>query len=289
MTMLSNRVETFAHVNGVDLAYELLDFTDPWRTDEPETVLLHHGYSRNKSFWTHWVPLLAGHFRLLRFDERGCGASSKPKEAGAYTVAELTRDAIGLMDRLAIDKVHWVGESSGGIVGMSAALDHPGRLRSLTMMNTPFRRPKEATSAYTLGEPDFASAIRKYGVGGFCRQTIDYRIDRSKAPSEMVEWYIAEMDKTEPHIAIAYNAELGRGDLWPRLPEVRVPILMLTSQSKLAKEDEMEAMRERLPDARLVAIEGYGHGIHLIAAERCVKEMLAFLGIGPDTGRSGRI
>src|SRR3954467_13128335 len=95
----------------------------PWES-EPETVLLYHGYARNMLFWQPLVPLLAGRYRVLRFDARGCGETTKTPPGSKYVLAQFVDDAIALMDALRIDRAHWVGESSGGIVGMVAALTH---------------------------------------------------------------------------------------------------------------------------------------------------------------------
>src|SRR4051794_14003373 len=115
-----SRMHTFAQVGDLDIHYELVDYTEPWRKSLPDTFLLYHGYARNMSFWRSWVPLLSGHYRVLRMDARGCGQTHAPR-AEAYSFEQLAADAIGLMDTLGIERVHWVGESSGGIVGMTAA------------------------------------------------------------------------------------------------------------------------------------------------------------------------
>ena len=59
-------------VGDIDVRYELVDYTPPWRKARAETVLLHHGYARNMLFWQELIPLLATHYRVLRFDARGC-------------------------------------------------------------------------------------------------------------------------------------------------------------------------------------------------------------------------
>ena len=135
-----------AHVGDLDIRFELVDLTPPWRTGTPETFLLYHGYARNMLFWQPWVPLLASDYRVLRFDARGCGGTTKPPPGSRYTFEQLAGDAMGLMDALGIERVHWVGESSGGIVGLTAALRHPDRLATLTLCDTPFKRPENITA-----------------------------------------------------------------------------------------------------------------------------------------------
>ena len=267
-----------AQIGDITINYELIDYTAPWRTTVPETFLLYHGYARNMLFWEQWVPLLAGDYRVLRFDARGCGESSAPPPGTLMTFDQLVGDARGLMDKLGIERAHWVGESSGGIVGLSFALAHPDRLHTLNLCDTPFKRSAKIETTYTVGEEDRAAAFAKYGVGGWCRQTLPYRIDTARASPELCEWYIAQMDRTPVHVAVEKLNMVGRGDFWPHLPKVTVPTLMLAGQkSQLAEEANMQAMQKHMPRAKLVSFEGYGHGINLLAPERCVSEIRQFI------------
>ncbi len=269
-------------VGDIDIEYAVSDYTDPWRDDEPETILFHHGYCRNMEFWRNWVPGLAGHYRVLRFNSRGCGNTTAPPAGTPYRAEDLVGDAIGLMDRLGIKKAHWVGESSGGILGMVAALTHPSRISSLILVNTPFKLPGAMVETYNLGEPDHATAINKHGVGGWCRATLQYRIDVTKAPKAMQEWVISEMDKVPKHVAIAHHLMAAGGDLVARAAELKMPMLIMSGgNSQLAKKEQLQEVQARLPNAKLVLFEGYGHMINLLIPERCIAAVREFLGSPP--------
>jgi 3-oxoadipate enol-lactonase len=265
-------------VGDLDIAYELADYTAPWSASPAETVLLHHGYARNMLFWQPLVPLLAAHSRVLRFDARGCGETTKTPPGDAYALERFVEDAVGLLDALSIDRVHWVGESSGGILGLVAALTHPERLRTLTVCDTPFKRTADIAATYTVGETDRAAAFDKYGVGGWCRKTLSYRLDTSRATPELCEWYIDQMDRTPKDIAVALEKMIGRGDLWPRLPEITTPTLILAGEkSAIATEAMMNEMQSRMPSAKLVAIRGFGHGVNVLAPDKCAAEIRSFI------------
>lgn len=268
----------FARVGDLDIHYDLADYTAPWRETPAETILLYHGYARNMLFWRPWVGPLSAEYRVLWFDARGCGETTKPPAGSRISFSQLAGEAMGLMDKLGIERVHWVGESSGGIVGMTAALEHAKRLSTLTLCDTPFKRSASIQTTYTLGEPTRAAAFEKYGVGGWCRQTLSYRIDTTKASPALCEWYIAQMDRTPVHCANAMDAAVAEGDVWPRLPEIRTPTLILSgAKSPIAQAPEVKAMQERMPAAQLVAFEGYGHGVNMTAPERCVSELRKFI------------
>lgn len=270
--------EKTARVGDIDICFELTDFTPPWRTQAPETLLLHHGYARNRLFWQPLMPWLAGNYRVLRFDARGCGDTTQTPPGPAYAFEQFVKDAVGLLDALDIDRVHWVGESSGGIVGLCAALSHSSRLHTLTLCDTPFKRASDIAKTYTVGESNRAAAFKKYGVGGWCRKTLSYRLDTERASPELCEWYIAQMDRIPAAIAVALEQMIGQGDLWPRLPEITTPTLILAGEkSHIATESLMKDMRQRLPAAKSVTLRGYGHGVNLLAPEACAREIHTFI------------
>lgn len=265
-------------VGNLHIEYDLADFTDPWRADEPEMILLHHGYCRNMDFWRTWVPLLARDYRVLRFSARGCGGTTVPPPTDPYTMEVLVADVIGLLDALSVRRVIWVGESSGGIIGLAAALQHRERISSLVLCDTPFKIPNVIADAYNVGEPDYASAIAKNGFKSWCRQTLAFRIDLSKASPALEEWYIAQMGAAPEHIAVSHHLMAVETDIWPRVAEIDVPaLIMVGAESRLASSEGMNEMRRHLRNAKLVAFDGFGHGINLLAPEQCVTEMRSFL------------
>ena len=74
----------FAKIDDtLDMYYEDDCFSDPWR-GEPETIVLHHGNSKNTKLWYAWVPLLARQYRVIRLDARGYGLSSVPPEGNDW-------------------------------------------------------------------------------------------------------------------------------------------------------------------------------------------------------------
>ena len=71
---------------------------------------------------------------MLRYDWLGHGDSAAPP--GPYSLDRFVADAVGLMDALGLDKVHWVGISTGGMIGQGVAIGHGDRLASLSLCNT---------------------------------------------------------------------------------------------------------------------------------------------------------
>ena len=268
----------FARVGDIDIHYDLADYTDPWRSGEPETLLLYSGYCRNMEFWRAWVPLLGRGYRVLRLDPRGYGATSKPAPGAALTTDMLVGDALGLMDALGIERVHWVGESTGGTLGIMAALNHPQRIASITLCNAFAKMSGETPTNYALGEASQAAAIEKYGVAEWCRRTLHYRMDVKRAPPGIGEWMAREMARTPVHVATAAFRLFSGVDLTPRLPEIAAPVLLVMGSNCSERlRRHLAEMRERLPRASLVELEGYDYGIHFLAPETVTDEVRRFL------------
>src|SRR5579871_5555966 len=129
-----------ASVNGVRLNYRTIGCG-------PDVVLL-HGLAGNQAFWNLEVlAALAAEFRVTTFDQRGHGYSAMPP--AHYGPAALAADLQGLLDHLAVARVHLVGHSYGGVVALRFALDYPGRVRSLVLADSRLRslQPANALTA----------------------------------------------------------------------------------------------------------------------------------------------
>ena len=136
----------YHEVKGARFHYHIDDYTDPWRS--PETILLHHSAAGNLHRWRAWIPVLARLYRVLRFDIRGHGGTP-PTEDGQFSLRSLAADIAGIMDSLAIDKVHLVGASAGGIVSLRFAHDFPHLLHSLSLVASTPRLAQTGTSIDT--------------------------------------------------------------------------------------------------------------------------------------------
>ncbi len=267
-----------AHVNGTDIHYDLADYTAPWATTPAETFLLYPGYCRNIEFWHAWVPLLGRDCRVLRMDPRGYGHSAKPAPGHPLELDEAVDDVIGLLDHLGIERVHWVGESTGGKVGMAVALRDPRRIASIAACNTTAKTAVQTVDTYAIGEKDQAAALEKYGVGEWCRRTLKYRVDIAKIPPELGEWWAREMDRVPSHVAISAFRSFTRIDLWPRLPEITAPVLLILGDNcPENRRKQLDEMSRILPNGQLVRLDGYDFGIHYLAAGRCVAAIRQFL------------
>lgn len=257
---------------AVDLHYYDDDFTDPWET--APSILLQHGFSRNGRFWYNWVPLLSGKFRVLRPDMRGMGRSTIDEDRFEASLEIFVDDLLRILDHLGISEVVYVGESFGGILGLNFAHRHPDRVRALVLCNTPCRLP----SRERLGrEGDTEDALNR-SIGAWSTATIDNRLDTRFAPQGLVDWYIAEMDRTPASIGRRLQGYLDTLDFSPHLKEVKTPTLLLVGEeSPTSTLEQQQFMAGQLPNGKLVVYPGLGHGINAIHPEWCVRQVRDFL------------
>ena len=231
-------------------------------------------FSRSGKFWYNWAPLLAREFRVLRPDMRGMGQSSIAEEEYEPSLDLFVADLCAILDHLGIDRVVYVGESFGGIMGLKFAHTYPQRVRALVLCNTPCRLPRRGR---TDPAGDWDTAMSR-SIGAWSTATINMRLDTRFAPPGMKEWYIAEMDRTSSAIGRKLQAYLDTLDFSPHLKEVETPTLLLTGEeSPTSTLEQQQFMAEQLPNSSLVVYPGLGHGINAIYPEWCVAQVREFL------------
>lgn len=100
-----------------------------------EPILFAHGGLMDHQSWGNQLPL-ADHYRLIMPDTRGHGRSGGAELPATY--AAFGDDIVGVMDALGLEQVTLVGFSDGGCAALHVALRHPGRLRNLVLIGTPY-------------------------------------------------------------------------------------------------------------------------------------------------------
>jgi pimeloyl-ACP methyl ester carboxylesterase len=236
-------VPRIALPQGVSVHCAVDDFLWPW--DHSTPVLMMHGFARNAIFWNRWVPAIAETHRVYRPDLLGCGLSDQPPAGYRYTPDTIGGQILAVLDALSLPRVHWVGESSGGIIGLLLAAAHPDRIASLVLCNTPSRIPDQIKRTYALDRASASDAMRAYGVGEWCRQTLGYRLDKERAGADLCDWVVREMDRTPPDIAAAMRDCFEGVDTLPLLP--RVNARCYCSAATKARSPRHSSRRSRTP------------------------------------------
>lgn len=274
--------------DGVAINYHLDDFTKPW-DEKRDVLLLAHGSSENSKFYLPIVPHFATQYRVLRYDARGRGESTFPKngltlsgERGSVAGLgdRLVKDPLVLLDALGIDKVHWVGVSSGGITAAQFAATHPERVKSLVLCTTPYMFPADLARAWAIGETDMAVAIEKFGLKEWFRRSnfIGGTVDTSKSTSRLIEWQLAERNKLQSQVYADFQRWILKHNIAEFLPNIKCPTLIMAAEkSNIASLEQQRFMQQQIPNAKLVIFPGIGHSIHLLETDRFISETLQFI------------
>jgi pimeloyl-ACP methyl ester carboxylesterase len=214
-----------ATVNGIEINYRL-------EGDGPETIVMVNGLADDLETWAYQVEdFLAAGYRVLRFDNRGVGLSSKP--AGPYTTALFAQDAKGLVDALDISGFHLMGTSMGGMISQEYALAYPGDLKSLTLSST-YAAPGPFCSRMFSMWADIAPVqgvpmvMRDVTLWAF---TLDFFETRE---AELREFEAAMADIAQPLDAyLAQLSSIRTHDTEARLGEIRIPTLVIAGEEDI--------------------------------------------------------
>jgi 3-oxoadipate enol-lactonase len=205
--------QTFSTADGLQLAYNVDDFTDPWR--KPDTVLLLHAAMGSSRRWFQWVPPLSRRYRVVRLDLRGHGNSQIPKPTDDFSLSLLVSDALALLDLVGVDRAHIVGNSAGGYVSQQLAINHPDRVKSLALFgSTPGLKNSHA--------PTWIPKIKEIGLKQFLADTIDERFDSSADP-DLVKWFIEQAGSNDPAFIARFVLHMCTHDFMNEVSAIKVP------------------------------------------------------------------
>ena len=270
-----------ANVNGHDLFYAEDNFADPWRP--PETVLMQHFVFGNHRQFTGWVPALAAECRVIRMDRWGNGLSSSPPFGYQYNLEDLLSDFIGFLDALGLERVHYIGDSLGGVLGAAFAAKHPDRVKSLVMCASPcWIKPETQKGFLVEGYSDGPSSVMGAGSWAFAHA----RWTRDLPPGTSSKAILRSIHGAEQtammssYVIASLMRMVSRRDfdITPLLPNIQAPALLLSPGNSVNTSLEEQAMmKDAIPDSEQVVFEGAGHGIAVTQPDRCAAEALAFI------------
>ena len=235
---------------------------------QPETVLLVNGLGSQMTRWPEAFCdlLVAKGYRAIRMDNRDTGLSSWPKDA--YTLADMARDALAVLDAAGIRRAHIAGVSMGGMIVQRLAIDHPGRVLSMTSIMS-------APSGDVVATPEAMAVISKPPPS----PEADYEIfvahgmkNARTIGSPGYPWTDAELrQRVIAEHARAFNpAGVGRqraaigadGDRTAELRGLTIPTVVLHgAEDPLVQPVGGEATAAAIPGAELRIIPGMGHDL----------------------------
>ncbi len=247
-----------AHVNGIDLYYELHGSGEP--------LLWIGGLGANIREISYLIDAYRERYQLIVYDGRGCGRSDKPAED--YTIAGLAEDAAGLLDALGIASAFVYGSSMGGMIAQELVLNHPGRVRALILGCTTAGavngvRPSEATVQAMIANQALSgdAALEAGWQLGYSQTYIDANRGALLARSRAAAEFAAPRDAYIRQVIAA-----AKHDTYDRLQYVECPVLIIhASDDVMIPSGNAHLLRRGMPHAELRILEGVGHGYNLEA------------------------
>ena len=236
-----------------------------------EKVVLSHVIGSSLVMWEPQMEVLNERYHVLRYDTRGLGSSSAPNEP--YSMEMLVADAAALLDAVEFDRVHWVGLSLGAMIGMGLAINHPDRLRSLTLCDSMAivhengkSLWKERLSADSM-ESLVDGAVARWFTEPYRRSNAPgYLLNRSQFLSTSLAGYLGNCHAI---MNLDYLNELER---------IRTPTCLIVGELDQATPvAESIAIRDRIEESELHVIEGGAHLCNVEQAERFNSTLLGFL------------
>ena len=178
----------FAASDGVELAYYIDDFTDPWK--QSQTLFIAHPAMSSARRLYAFVPHLARHYRVVRMDMRGHGSSPVPPAQLPLTRERLTQDLLELQDHLGVERAHFLGIAGGGYLAQWLAIAKPERVSSILLFaSKPGLKHSQAAS--------WIPRIESQGLRTFLLETIGDRFPPGYVDTAHIAWFVEEIMRND--------------------------------------------------------------------------------------------
>ncbi|KIH99578.1 hydrolase [Streptomonospora alba] len=230
-------------------------------------VLIHGGEGDRTAYATLRAHLGSG-IRAISYDQRDSGITVNPPVP--YTLGDLGDDVVDLLDALGLQSAHLLGTSFGGAVAQHAALRHPERVASLTLVAT--------TPSFALGA-DSIDKLLNLSYGDLRNAVDDYFVTpegQARIGARAAQTLVSR----DPEQRARRHAAAREHEIRDLLGEIAAPTLIVHgTEDLLAPYAGAVLMEQRIPNAELRSIEGGRHAVGMEFADRIALWAREFLGV----------
>ncbi len=253
----------------LNLYYELIDCSEPWRPGRPPVVLL-HGLGADRRVWLYQIPALCPQLPVIAVDLRGHGRSSAPD--GEWTIADMALDVIRLLRHLGAEKAHLVGLSMGGMVAQQMALDYPYATASLVLADSAAHVPESAAQ-------DSLRFIEANAMKDIAAKRITTAFSDAVDPA-MLRHLIEQVAINEKANYLRAARAVFGFDVRARLAEIAAPTLVILGEADRTFAPELiTELAGGIAAARLQRIAGAGHISNMEKPQEFNRAVREFLGL----------
>jgi L-proline amide hydrolase len=256
-------------------------------------LTLHGGPGGAHDYLESMAALATGGRRVIFYDQLGCGRSTVPSNPDMWTVELFLEEIDTVREALGLDRIHLLGQSWGGMLGMEYALTQPSGVETLMVCDSPASIPlwiAEANrlrgelpaevqetllrheEAGTTDDPEYEEACLVFYNRHVCRVPWSDGVSRSFAqmPNEV---YLTMNGPSEFHCI----GTLKNWDITGRLGEIRIPTLVVSGKYDEATPLIARAVHEGIPGSEWVLFEESSHMPHEEEPERFRQVVSGFM------------
>jgi 3-oxoadipate enol-lactonase len=235
--------------NGIHFNY-MIDGPEgaPW-------VVFSNSLATTAAMWDEQAAALQTKYRVLRYDQRGHGATDAP--AGRYAFDTLVADAAALMEAVGIGQAHFAGLSMGGATALGLALQHPDRVSGIVVcdsgcMSTPASSQQWEERIVVAQQKGMAALVEPTMARWFPPETL------AKNPPHL-DKVRGMIGATPANGFIGCAAALADHNYNAKVASVGCPVLFICGEKDGTTPAAMQDMHKRLSGSRYVELAGAGH------------------------------
>lgn len=252
--------------NGIEIAYDISG-QGPW-------MVLNHSLGVDRSVWWQQVPDFAKTHRVLTWDARGHGESSKVP--GPYDFDMMAQDLNGLLDTLGIERTAVLGLSMGGDIAMAVASSRPERVSALVLCDTTPQFGPEGRKNWRARIDD----ARREGISGAVEGNAQrwFTEDCRTSHPEIADRVLDIFRRTDLEGYIGTMGALATVDLLPRLGVISCPTMLVYGKDDPATGLGVASLvNESIKGSKLVVLENARHLAPIEQAKAFNQAVLQFL------------
>lgn len=262
---------------GYNVWYRIIG--EPGEPGKPPLLCLHGGPGAPHDYLEPLGALATDGRRVIFYDQLGCGNSDQPADPSLWTVERFVDEVGAVRDALALDRVHLLGHSWGGMLALEYGLTRPAGLASLILASTTASSQQWVAEAdrlrtglspeaqevllhheesATTDDPAYQAAMMAFYERHVCRlaawpEFVTRTFDRLRHEVYGTMWGPSEFHPT---------GTLREWDVRDRLREIDVPTLVTCGRYDEATPLLAETLRRGIPDAEVVIFEESAHMAH---------------------------
>ena len=226
-----------------------IDYSVAGAPTDPALLFI-NSIGTTRDLWARQVPRLSKSFRVITYDARGHGFSQAT--VGDYTIEQLGRDALAVLDDAGAGSAHVCGISLGGITGLWLGVHAPRRINSLVVANTAARIG--SVQMWT----ERIAFVREQGMAALADMTMPRWFTerfRSSEP-QTIEQFRSMVASCSKDGYLGCSAALRDEDLREAIAGIRCPVLCIAGSADVATPpDALQFIHERIAGSQLITLD----------------------------------